>query len=492
MIKDQNRIELQVRKGIYEEYTLRTTNTGYCLPGTLVAMTNDPQPHTVDSQAADLDGFETIVVLENALLGKTINAKSYNGESILCRRAVSGDMYLLRAVPGDYLSGNPVYAAQTPNGIYITTDSSSGKFIGWAQENFTVTSAMVDLVDDSTRDTPSTTNLNGKVVNLVRVRIGNRRGAGNADARFSVTASGTPTTNLLTITFIKRLELVTPDLTAAEIALSAGVTKGTLTKVDAATYTLAVTTTTGGMKTVTITKTGVSPAPVSVSVVKALASYTVTPVGTPTTSLAIALTTNASEVSTDLTAAQITLSAGLTKGALTKVDAANYTLAVTVANSGTSSQNLRIAHQDVQPASVSFSVVGPPEGWYGVAYNHYTEPPPFSGATTPPTEAEIKALTSKVEITGAKRNLTIGFVMNEADWRAATSDPGAYAEYACGRAFIITRSWGIPLGVVTSGFPAMSAFDQFSVVIDGVTYTGMIANSSPVVYEGTDYNWQFV
>ena len=79
MKRDQNRIELQVRSSIYEEFILHLENTGYCLPGTLVATTREPQQYatnTVNSHTADLEAFETFVILENALLGKEINAKS--------------------------------------------------------------------------------------------------------------------------------------------------------------------------------------------------------------------------------------------------------------------------------------------------------------------------------------------------------------------------------------------------------------------------------
>jgi len=271
MRQDQNRIELQPRNGIYEELILRLANTGYCLPGSIVATTSDSQEHVtnvVDSQAMDLESFETLVVIENALIGKGINAKSYNGERILARRAVSGDVYLIRAVPDVYKIGEPVYAIQTPNGIYVSKEQD-GKFIGWAMEDFEVTQWMVDLVDDSTPVRPSTINLNGAIVNLLRVRIGGKKRLRSTapSARFSVTASGNPT-NLLTITFTRFPELITPDLTADDIIVSGGLIKGTLAKINATTYTLAVTVPQGASvnQTITITRSEIHGNPVAVQI----------------------------------------------------------------------------------------------------------------------------------------------------------------------------------------------------------------------------------
>ena len=62
MRQDQNRIELQPRNGIYEELILHLANTGYCLPGSIVATTSASQEHVtnvVDSQAMDLESLQT-------------------------------------------------------------------------------------------------------------------------------------------------------------------------------------------------------------------------------------------------------------------------------------------------------------------------------------------------------------------------------------------------------------------------------------------------
>ena len=134
-----------------------------------------------------------------------------------------------------------------------------------------------------------------------------------------------------------------------------------------------------------------------------------------------------------------------------------------------------------------------PVGYWGVCYKHLTAPPPFSGGIIHPTAADIIALTAKTEITGVKRNITVNFAMNEADWRAATGSVAAFPSSAAGRAFFITKNWGMPLGIVTSGFPALAAFDQtFSVELNGVTYTGVLANGAPPQYDGTAYIFQFL
>jgi len=167
-----------------------------------------------------------------------------------------------------YKIGEPVYAIQTPNGIYVSKEQE-GKFIGWAMEDFEVTQAMVDLVDDSTPVRPSTINLNGAIVNLLRVRIGGKKRlkATASIARFSVTASGNPT-NLLTITFTRFPELITPDLTVDDLIVSGNLTKGTLTKVNASTYTLEVSVPQGASaaQTVTITRSEVSGNPIAVQI----------------------------------------------------------------------------------------------------------------------------------------------------------------------------------------------------------------------------------
>jgi len=320
---------------------------------------------------------------------------------------------LLRTMPGVYQTGESVYAVQTENGIYVTNEVG-GKFIGWAMEDFEVTPAMMDLVDDSTIERPSTINLNGAIVNLLRVRIGGKRRVKPPVpiARFTVTANGNNTTDtdLLTITFTKFPELVTSDLTAAEITLSSGLTKGTLTKIDTNTYTLAVTPTADGTQSVTIQKTDVSDKPVFVRV------YWTAPPPTP---------------------------------------------------------------PEEQIA-----------GYWGVTYQHLSQPPSFTtdfqnSYPVPPSAEEILALGTQLhEIKGAKRDISVQFALDEANWRSATGATGSFAMEAMGRGFLIT-TWGNATAIETNGSPAHTIYSPFSVEINGTMYTGYVKNGSPAVYSGS-------
>ena len=216
---DQNRIELKVQNSIYDEgvFVLADGTTPKLFAGTLVALglpsgvakedavskrkylrTPDETVLIGSSTAgdvADICAFEPAIILENALLGLSINHRSdrytrpvdvvdeltgqvtrrneHMSEHLLARRVVNADVYLIRAMEGDYRAGDAVYAIQTDNGIYVTKDEYRGGMrIGWAQEDYEITSDMMDLEDDSNEERPSTLNLNGKFVNLLKVRIG--------------------------------------------------------------------------------------------------------------------------------------------------------------------------------------------------------------------------------------------------------------------------------------------------------------------------------
>lgn len=190
---NQNAILLDPHNGFYEEYVLNSTETGTVLPGTFLVLngTMDVQGNeeTAVVQTAipadyEIDGVETFIVLENALLSKSINHKAFPGEITPLYRPVSGDRALVRAVTGAYTDGDPLYFVSTANGIYVTKDNSAtgaGEEIkAYACENFTIpaetnTSAKppiyINAVDDSTIERPSTIKLNGVVVNLLRVRF---------------------------------------------------------------------------------------------------------------------------------------------------------------------------------------------------------------------------------------------------------------------------------------------------------------------------------
>jgi hypothetical protein len=206
MILDQNRIELQTSNGVYDEYKIAAGETGNILPGAMLvlkeceAQTGSPVLGNGDAeaqlftQATDLDSSVFAILLENALLGRTINHKARVGEVNPVRRPVTGDVYQLRATPGEYKVGDAVFAVQTTNGVYV--GKTGTKLIGYAEETYSVSATPTaytdaeldaingtaktsrpkrntsyDQVDDSNSDFPSTIKLNGVLVNLLRVRI---------------------------------------------------------------------------------------------------------------------------------------------------------------------------------------------------------------------------------------------------------------------------------------------------------------------------------
>lgn len=410
MLKDQNRIELQVRGGIYDEFTLKLTDTATLLPGALVAETTGGTDDfcAISSQAADMNGFEALVVLENALLGKGLHARQYPGEALLARRAVEGDMYLLRAVAGTYTCGQPLYATQTANGIYVSA-TGEGRFIGWAQENYTITPTMVDVVDDSTRETPSTVNVNWLMANLLRVRIGkNKPGATQpappASITFTALADGdaTHTSTKITLTLSAAPE---SDIAAADITLTPATTAtaGALTKISGTVYELAITPVSSGTASVAITKTGIAMTPATTDVV-------------------------------------------------------------------------------LYEAPVAAAV-----GYWGVVHPDVRA---VSPSTTPAAE-EILELHELNEITGVKRNIDCTFTMNAIDWQAAGGTT-PFENGASGRAFFLTQDWGTATAITSNSFNVSEAFDPFTIELNGVSYSGYIANDSPVEYDGTHYTFTFV
>jgi len=170
MIRDQNAIVLMGQNGYHEEYPLDPMERGLVLPGSIVST---KPPGIVSSQASEFPAIEPLIVKENALIGGTINRPSRRGEVILLHRGVSGDRYLLRAVVGTYSIGDPVYAVQTVNGIYMTKENTEDQLpFAFADEKFTITDDIVDLKDESTSDGLGHNEVpNGGIVNLLKVRL---------------------------------------------------------------------------------------------------------------------------------------------------------------------------------------------------------------------------------------------------------------------------------------------------------------------------------
>lgn len=190
---DQHSILLSPCNGFYEEFTLDPQEAGSVLPGAMLTQkaTTAVQADGITtsvltsqvSTGSDIDAVEIFVAAENALIGKSINHKANKGEVTPVYRPVSGDRYLVRAVAGNYSSGDALYLVQTTNGIYFTKTSSSstGSAVkAYAAESFVISATTnttlnppfyYDVVDDSTTERPSTVRMNGGVMNLLRVRF---------------------------------------------------------------------------------------------------------------------------------------------------------------------------------------------------------------------------------------------------------------------------------------------------------------------------------
>ena len=190
---DQHSIPLSPCNGIYEEFVLDPAEAGNVLPGAMLT------PKATETTQADgiakavlssqvltgaaIDSVELFVAVENALLGKSINHKAFKGEVTPVYRPVSGDRYLARAVAGNYAEGDALYLTQTANGLYFTKTTGEGtgsEVKAYAAESFVIPAAtntaltppfFYDVVDDSTTERPSSTRMNGGVVNLLRVRL---------------------------------------------------------------------------------------------------------------------------------------------------------------------------------------------------------------------------------------------------------------------------------------------------------------------------------
>ncbi len=223
MLKNQNSIDLNPFNSRYDEVLIRASETATVLPGALVEFRDElndnyrggyitkkynegvaTNPYTVVEEKVtdnitvlykgtsleqvkhettyttekkeytldnfNIDKFAPAVVLENSLIGHSLNHKNKQDNVSRCRRLVPGDKFLLRAVADSYVFGDPLYAIQTDNGIYVTKEEG-GMFIGWSEEEYTITEDMVDVVD--TYEFPDDKgSLRGKLVNLLAVRIG--------------------------------------------------------------------------------------------------------------------------------------------------------------------------------------------------------------------------------------------------------------------------------------------------------------------------------
>ncbi len=221
MLRNSNTIVLQKETSKYEEFPLDPNETGLALPGTILAIgrSGDTAPignfvnkdgvykpngynATTRSEmtgmgkgmlttkagtigAPTLGVVRPFIVMENVLLGTALNKPSIPGSVIPGYVLGDNSVFNVRCVPGRYTHGQPVYLTQTANGLYATGTAVVGApLLGYVEENYVVTAANTDLVDNSTYETPPLPqtagaapnavqymNLNGALVNLLRVSI---------------------------------------------------------------------------------------------------------------------------------------------------------------------------------------------------------------------------------------------------------------------------------------------------------------------------------
>lgn len=144
-----------------------------------------------------LDSVELHILVENALIGKSINHLYFPGEKTPVYTPVQGDRFLVRCCTDvengySFKEGEPLYLTNYANavngvsGFYFVpagyaAGPKSNEIKAYAAESFYIpkTTAAdirpfpvyVDAIDDSTTERPSSTPLNGALVNLLRVRI---------------------------------------------------------------------------------------------------------------------------------------------------------------------------------------------------------------------------------------------------------------------------------------------------------------------------------
>jgi hypothetical protein len=288
MIRDQNRIELQRHRSVYEEYTLDPNEQGLVLPGSLVCVKE---------------------------------AATYEGSTILG----SG------GYDGVYRVGDPLFAVQTPNGIYVGTEPSPF-MVDMAEESCVITANQVDEIDTSNSDY-SDWHLNGKTVNLVRTRIRTARLLNvSTGINYSVIPTDAGTYNDYNIVFTFLSEL-TDELTESALTFThANIVSDSLIKIDETHYAVKIHILSGSVSVVVshpeIT-TSQKPVPV-IYYPESTWILTPTNVDGTTTALTITLSNKTAEHYGGLFASEIDVT-GLvgTTGSLTKLSATQYLLPIT-------------------------------------------------------------------------------------------------------------------------------------------------------------------
>ena len=171
MKQKQNAIGLVVTMGLRELGRLVETEDAVILPGTLGHIYRDGYRIYLSTHPKNVVDFDPGIILENTYEGTGLNARQFIPHDdftyIMIRNLFDGDVYLIRAVVGSYYTGQPLFATQTENGVFVSPNGE-GCFIGWCQEDYTVTEDMLHIVDDGKTYT------NNIMVNLVKVRVGTR------------------------------------------------------------------------------------------------------------------------------------------------------------------------------------------------------------------------------------------------------------------------------------------------------------------------------
>ena len=167
---NQNAICLNTNISIRERAKLFFPENTIVLPGTLGHVNEGRYNIEVYPIITNIQSFEPAIVLENVHNNTGLHAAQCTDDEfayISIRRLFDGDVYLIRAVEGEYQVGMPVFATQTDNGVYVSS-KGEGCFIGWSQEHYLITSDMMGVVDDGR------TEVNNRLVNLLKVRVGTR------------------------------------------------------------------------------------------------------------------------------------------------------------------------------------------------------------------------------------------------------------------------------------------------------------------------------
>lgn len=446
MLPRQNRIELRIAQDRDSEVTCLLDNPDdvNVLPGALCEYGESEPYGTAYIQAKDITTFEPIVVIENVFFGSALSAKQYDGDKIFCRRLLPGDIYLLRAVPGFYSPGDPLYATQRDNGIYVSK-RGEGRFLGWSKESMVIREEDTDIVDERI-DNPDPEAINNKKLNLLKVKIGFRPysalnplapkhylwTASSLSTRWAGDVSDTvpkemdSTVLTVDITFEHPL----PDLTLSEVSLE------------------------------------------TVSFVPKCQVYDAT------NGVFVDPPTPYAYLSDDIIGSSTA-----------------YSLPIQIENivEGTLILSLTIKKEDAQTATVYFKTVlpslfgkaveeeetGPVVGYWGVSY------PDLLGTITP-TEEEIMSLDGVTKIYGKPRPMSVSFRVQEGDWKKCGG--GEFNNTSTGRAFFVCE-WGRAITSIQKGDAIMwHEFRPFNITINEKQYHGYIA-AYPIAYDGKPYSF---